>query len=118
MTLEHKLSIPRSWGGKWSGCTRATGLAHVRTCSNNISEQTRKQLYGTEDLLKIHLVNDDLATFIRNWDAVIAGMKHLPDNNTLKDIFLREIRKTKRMDYDLRVYEWSREGSIFGAGSA
>ena len=32
-------------------------------------------LYGTEDLLKIHLVNDDLATFIRNWDAVIAGLQ-------------------------------------------
>ena len=68
-------------------------------------------LYGTEDLLKIHLVNDDLATFIRNWDAVVAGMKHLPDNNTLKDIFLREVRKTKKMEYDLRVYERSREGS-------
>ena len=68
-------------------------------------------LYGTEDLLKIHLINDDLATFIRNWDAVIAGMKHLPDNNTLKDIFMREVRKTKRMEYDLKVYERSREGS-------
>ena len=55
--------------------------------------------------------NDDLATFIRNWDAVIAGMKHMPDNNTLKDIFMREIRKTKRMEYDLKVYERSREGS-------
>eukprot|EP00434_Breviolum_minutum_P046692 symbB.v1.2.042640.t1/scaffold10602.1/size1594/1 len=56
-------------------------------------------LYGTEDLLKIHLINDDLATFIRNWDAVIAGMKHMPDNNTLKDIFMGEIRKTKRLEY-------------------
>ena len=68
-------------------------------------------LYGTEDLLKIHLVNDDLSTFIRNWDAVIAGLKHMPDNNTLKDIFMREIRKIKRMEYDLKVYERSREGS-------
>ena len=68
-------------------------------------------LYGTEDLLKIHLVNDDLSTFIRNWDAVIAGMKHMPDNNTLKGIFMREIRKIKRMEYDLKVYERSREGS-------
>ena len=32
-------------------------------------------LYGTEGLLKIHLVNNDLATFIRNWDAVIAGLQ-------------------------------------------
>ena len=46
-------------------------------------------LCGTEDLLKIRLVNDDLATLIRNWDAVVEGMKHLPDNNTFKDMFDR-----------------------------
>lgn len=69
-------------------------------------------LYGTEDLLKIHLVNVDLSTFIRNSDAVMAGMKPLPDSNTLKDIFRREIRKTKRMEYDLRghLVERSSEG--------
>ena len=48
---------------------------------------------------------------MRNWDTVVAGMKHLPDNNTLKNIFLREVREAKRMEYDLRVYERSREGS-------
>ena len=68
-------------------------------------------LYGTEDLLQVRLQSDDLKSFLQNWDAVIAGMKRIPDENTLKDLFLRQLRKSRRMSYDLDVYDRSSDGS-------
>ena len=68
-------------------------------------------LYGTEDLLQVRLQSDDLKSFLQNWDAVIAGMKRIPDENTLKDLFLRQLRKSRRMGYDLDVYDRSSDGS-------
>ena len=67
--------------------------------------------YGTEDLLQVRLQADDLKSFLQNWDAVIAGMKRIPDENTLKDLFLRQLRKSRRMCYDLDVYDRSSDGS-------
>ena len=68
-------------------------------------------LYGTEDLLQVRLQSDDLKSFLQNWDAVIAGMKRIPDENTLKDLFLRQLRKSRRMGYDLDVYDRLSDGS-------
>ena len=68
-------------------------------------------LYGTEDLLQVRLKSDDLKSFLQNWDAVIAGMKRIPDENSLKDLFLRQLRKSRRMSYDLDVYDRSSDGS-------
>ena len=68
-------------------------------------------LYGTEDLLQVRLQSDDLKSLLQNWDAVIAGMKRIPDENTLKDLFLRQLRKSRRMGYDLDVYDRSSDGS-------
>ncbi len=45
-------------------------------------------LYGTEGLLQVRLQSDDLKSLLQNWDAVIAGMKRIPDENALKDFFL------------------------------
>ena len=52
-------------------------------------------LYSVEDLLKVSRIQDDLGTFIHNWDSVIAGMSHMPDETTLRDILLRQIRKSQ-----------------------
>ena len=38
--------------------------------------------YSVEDLLRVKLSGDDLTSFIHNWDAVIAGMSHVPDEIT------------------------------------
>ena len=43
-------------------------------------------LYSVEDLLKVNLLQDDLSTFIHNWESVVAGMSHVPDERTLRDI--------------------------------
>ena len=68
-------------------------------------------LYSVEDLLKVALLGDDLTTFIYNWDSVVAGLSHKPDETTLRDIFLRQIRKSTRMKYDLEIYDRAKEGT-------
>ena len=68
-------------------------------------------LYSVEDLLKVSLIQDDLGTTIHNWDSVIAGMSHMPDETTLRDILLRQIRKSQRLKFDLDKYERAKEGT-------
>ena len=68
-------------------------------------------LHSVEDFLKVTLVQDDLATFIHNWDSVIAGMSHIPDEATLRDILLRQIRKCERLKFDLKRYDRAKEGT-------
>ena len=68
-------------------------------------------LYSVEDLLKVTLVQDDLTTFLHNWESVIAGMSHIPDETTLRDIFLRQIRKSQKIKFDLERYDRAKEGT-------
>ena len=68
-------------------------------------------LYSVEDLLKVNLLQDDLSTFIHNWESVVAGMSHVPDERTLRDILLRQIRRSARMKWDLDLYDRAKEGT-------
>ncbi|CAE7904108.1 NLRC3 [Symbiodinium sp. KB8] len=67
-------------------------------------------LYSVEDLLKVKLVRDDLSTFIHNWESVIAGLNHQPEETTLRDILLRELRNSSKLRCDLEVYDRAKEG--------
>ena len=62
-------------------------------------------LYSVEDLLKVNLLQDDLSTFIHNGESVVAGMSHVPDERTLRDILLRQIRRLAWMRWDLDLYD-------------
>ena len=68
-------------------------------------------LYSVEELLKVNMVGDDLTSFLHNWESVIAGMSHVPEEMVLRDILLRQIRKSSRMKYDLEIYDRAKEGS-------
>ena len=68
-------------------------------------------LYSVEDLLKVTLNSDDLSTFIHNWESVIAGMSHVPKETTLRDILLRQLRKSGKFKYDLEIYDRAKEGT-------
>ncbi|CAE7685313.1 GIP [Symbiodinium necroappetens] len=68
-------------------------------------------LYSVQDLLKVRLLNDDLSTFLSNWEGVISGLSHMPDETTLRDIFLRELRQSKKIKYDFEIYDRAKEGS-------
>ena len=68
-------------------------------------------LYSIEDLLKVQLSGDDLSTFIHNWESVIAGLNHQPEETTLRDIILRQLRNSGKLKFDLEVYDRAKEGS-------
>ena len=68
-------------------------------------------LYSIEDLLKMQLCGDDLSTFIHNWESVIAGLNHHPEETTLRDILLRQLRNASKLKFDLEVYDRAKEGS-------
>ena len=68
-------------------------------------------LYSVEDLLKVSLINDDLSSFIHNWESVIAGISHVPEELTLRDILLRQIRGCHKLKYDLDTYDRAKEGT-------
>ena len=63
-----------------------------------------------EDLLKVKLNGDDLSTFIHNWESVIAGLNHQPEETTLRDILLRELRSSNKRKFDFEVYDRAEEG--------
>ena len=67
-------------------------------------------LHSVEDLLKVKLVRDDLSTFIHNWESVIAGLNHQPEETNLRDILLRELRNSSKLKFDLEVYDRAKEG--------
>lgn len=68
------------------------------SCSSNTPRQMRRQGHYMAQRIYSKFSRKGLFSHL-HWDAVVAGMKHLPDSNTLKDIFMTEIRKTKRMEY-------------------
>ena len=68
-------------------------------------------LYGTEDLLKVTLDGDDLKSFLRKWEAVLVGMSHVPDPATLKDLCYREVKNSRKLRYDLDIYEKALDGT-------
>ena len=41
-------------------------------------------VYDVEDLLSVSLVNENLVTFLRNWEAVFSGIQKLPDESFLE----------------------------------
>ena len=66
---------------------------------------------SVEDLLRGKLSGDDVTSSIHNWDAVITGMSHVPEEITLRDIFLREVRKSTKMKHDLEMYARAEDGT-------
>ncbi|CAE7940585.1 Pacrg, partial [Symbiodinium necroappetens] len=74
------------------------------------TNEAAASLYSVEDLLKVKLTRDDLSTFIHNWESVIAGLSHQPEETTLRDILLRELRNSHKLKFDLEVYDRAKEG--------
>ena len=52
-----------------------------------------------------HMVDEKLEVFMRNWDAVLSGIKKLPDETFLKPIFHCQIKKARVLQHDLNIYD-------------
>ena len=68
-------------------------------------------LYEFEDLLGVKLVNENLITFMSNWDTVLSGMKVTPEDQFLEPLFHREVKKCKSISHDIAIYERATEGA-------
>ena len=54
---------------------------------------------------------EDLRRFLNRWDATIAGMETPPDDLVLRDVLLRQIRKSTLMKYDIEAFDRAPEKS-------
>ena len=68
-------------------------------------------LYDFEDLLGVKLINENLITFMSNWDTVLSGMKVAPDDKFLEPLFHRQIKKCKSISHDIAIYERATEAA-------
>ena len=65
-------------------------------------------LYQLEDLLKVARRGDtieDLKRFMNYWDRVLAGMNPIPEEASLRDIFMRQVRECPLIRLDIELYE-------------
>ena len=56
-------------------------------------------VYDMEDLMNCVMVNENLTTFIRNWDTILSEIPTPPDNSVLEPLFHRQIKKCKVIDH-------------------
>eukprot|EP00435_Cladocopium_sp_Y103_P074253 s1156_g47.t1 len=96
---------------------QAKNGTHARGCQALLMTQkhistSRKHgaVYDIEDLMAVHLVNDDLRGFITRWDAVIAGMTSEPDVLWKQAYFHTAIKNFRPLSSDLAVYDRTPEG--------
>ena len=68
-------------------------------------------LYELEDLLGVKLINENLITFMSNWDTVLSRMKVTPDDTFLEPLFHRQVKKCKLISHDIAIYERATEGA-------
>ena len=64
-----------------------------------------------EDLLSVTMTNENLVTFIRNWDTVLSGIQKTPEDTVLEPLFHRQIKKCRALQHDINVYERAAEGT-------
>ncbi|CAE7507155.1 CPK12, partial [Symbiodinium sp. CCMP2456] len=91
--------------------TKEADLDKLRETGKFLTLDTKILSSLSRDLLKVQLSGDDLATFIHNWESVIAGLNHQPEETTLRDILLRQLRCSGKLKFDLEVYDHAKEGT-------
>ena len=65
-------------------------------------------LFRLEDLLAVERRGDtldDLKRFISRWDSVIAGMSPVPEEASLRDIFMRQVRHCSLIHLDVEIHD-------------
>ena len=69
--------------------------------------ESDRSIYDTEHIFAAGLRSDDLRGFISSWDGVLVNLSAAakPADNILETLFLRQIRKSKRMEVDITHYD-------------
>ena len=68
--------------------------------------RTLGTLFELTDLMAVTYEGDKgLESFINNWDHVIAGMSTDPGENTLEQLFLKQMRNSSAMKVEIEHYD-------------
>ena len=59
----------------------------------------------TADLLAVELTCDDLRAFDAEWDNTILGMKEVPDEKYLENLYRKQVKKSKQ--FETFSFNWS-----------
>ena len=76
-------------------------------------------LYQLEDLLNVARRGDtieDLKRFINVWDRVLAGMNPVPEEASLRDIFMRQVRECPLIKLDIELYDRATKTDVMKQG--
>ena len=57
------------------------------------------------------LINENLVTFLRNWDTVLSRIQKLLDESFLEPLFHRQVKNCRALQHDINMYERAAEGS-------
>ena len=68
-------------------------------------------IYALEDLMSVRMRNDDLQSFVTNWDSVLAGLQKPPADDVLETYFHLNIKRFRPLEHDLNIYERAPIGS-------
>ena len=67
--------------------------------------------YALQDLFSVKLKNDNLRSFISNWDQVIAGIPKVPEVSVLETLFFNQVKSSKAISHDLQEYHRAEDGT-------
>ena len=59
-------------------------------------------VYDIEDLLSVSLANENLVTFLRNWETVLSGIQKSPDEAFLEPLIHRQVKKCRALQHDTK----------------
>ena len=67
--------------------------------------------YSLNDLFNVRMRNDNLCSFIVNWDSVATGVTHLPEESALETLFYQQVKNHKAIAHDIQEYHRAEEGT-------
>ena len=64
-----------------------------------------------EDLLAASLNNENLVTFLRNWETELSGIQKSSDDTFPEPLFHRQVKQCRALQLDINIYERALDGS-------
>ena len=62
-------------------------------------------LLETTDLIAVQLQNNNLEAFLHNWETTINGLRKIPDEELMEDLFRKQLKKCTELDQIMALYE-------------
>ena len=57
-----------------------------------------------QDLMCVRMHNNDLRSFLHDWETVLVGMRKVPDDDVLETLFREQIRDCAKLRDQLAYY--------------